>query len=540
MQQNENNGNFMDSRTISALVLVGLVWFGWQSYLSKKYPTEQVQSQEQSKVTSNETTNIQGNENAVKNNGVSAESVNNAVETKVSKVEELHSFENDFLKTQISSQGMAIKNLSLKKYKERDGNPIAFNDVGSGNFETYYGNQPVFFNIEQKEAGIFIGLFKDEKVVITKTISFKNYLVDTELKIESLSGSPLSEIRTSLNDKRRVKGESHFWAPSLETQSLLVKHSEGDLSESFYISDKEISHNQPRVNFASLNTHYFTSVIIDKSEILPEFFINHKPNDESISGFLVYKPANDSKSAILKYGSIIAPKELSLLNDIDSNLTKVISFGVFSFIAKPMLVAMRWFYSIFGNWGLSIILLTLLVRMIVMPLHIMSFRSMKTMQKIQPMIQSLREKYKDDSMALNREMMDLMKKNKVNPLSGCLPMLLQIPVFFALYSVFGQSIELYMSPFFLWIKDLSAMDPYYVLPILMAVVMYLQQKMTPSNMDPAQAKVMQFLPIIFSLMMLTLPSALTLYIFVSTLFGIIQQYFFLRDKNSVTANEVKA
>jgi YidC/Oxa1 family membrane protein insertase len=133
-----------------------------------------------------------------------------------------------------------------------------------------------------------------------------------------------------------------------------------------------------------------------------------------------------------------------------------------------------------------------------------------------------------------------MKKNKVNPLSGCLPMLLQIPVFFALYSVFGQSVELYKAPFIFWIKDLSSMDPFYVLPILMAIVMYLQQKMTPSNMDLAQAKVMQFLPLIFSFMMLSLPSALTLYIFVSTLFGIIQQYFFLRDKHTVLRNEVKA
>ena len=168
--------------------------------------------------------------------------------------------------------------------------------------------------------------------------------------------------------------------------------------------------------------------------------------------------------------------------------------------------------------------------MIVMPLHIMSFRSMKAMQKVQPLIQSLRERYKDDPMTLNREMMDLMKKHKVNPMGGCLPMLLQIPVFFALYRVFSESIELYQAPFIFWIHDLSIKDPYFVLPILMAAVMYLQQKMTPSTMDPAQAKVMQYMPLVFSLMMISLPSALTLYMFVSTFFGILQQYLFLKDK----------
>lgn len=544
MQQNDNNGNFMDSRTITALVLVGLVWFGWQSYLGKKYPADQIQTQQQKQEGDRvSVTQIQGaspSEITVKPTESNAAAAANIAEVKVTQTESLIAFENEFLKLQISNQGMSVKNYSLKKYSERDGSSIAFNNVGSGNFETLLGNQPIFFDVEQTASGQFVGVFKNDSILVTKKIIVKDYLINTEVKVESLNGSALPEVKTSLNDKRRVKGESHFWAPSLETQSLLVKHADGELKESFYIGDKDINHIQPRVNIASLNTHYFTSALIDKSEILPEFILNHRPNDESISGFLVYKPSSDAKVLNLIYSSIIAPKELSLLSDVDANLTKVISFGFFSFIAKPMLMAMKWFYSIFQNWGLSIILLTLLVRMIVMPLHVMSFRSMKTMQKIQPMIQSLREKYKDDSMALNREMMELMKKNKVNPLSGCLPMLLQIPVFFALYSVFGQSIELYKSPFIFWIKDLSSMDPYYVLPILMAIVMYLQQKMTPSNMDPAQAKVMQFLPLIFSFMMLTLPSALTLYIFVSTLFGIIQQYFFLRDKHSVTANEVKA
>ena len=165
-----------------------------------------------------------------------------------------------------------------------------------------------------------------------------------------------------------------------------------------------------------------------------------------------------------------------------------------------------------------------------MPFNIYSFKSMKIMQKLQPEMQRLRERYKDDPQTMNREVMDLMKRNKANPLGGCLPMLLQLPVFIALYSVLGQSIELYRAPFFLWITDLSVHDKFFVLPVLMGITMYVQQKITPNTMDPAQAKVLQFMPIIFTAFMLFLPSGLTLYIFVSTLFGIIQQYVFMREK----------
>jgi YidC/Oxa1 family membrane protein insertase len=534
MQQNDNN-SFLDSRTITALVLVGLVWLGWQSYLNKKYPSMQ-QSNDSQPV------DIQKpqNNSIVKAEEKTISSINSEVLTEPKREEKLLTFEDDSLKLQVSNQGLSIKNISLKKQTERDGQPIIFNSSGQGNFETLLNGKPIFFDVEQKSSNEFVGVYKDKNVSIIKKLNLSGYVINSELVVNSISDSALPEIRTTLNDKKRVIGESHFWAPSLETQSLLVLHSDGDAKASFYVNKNDINVSQSRMSIASLNTHYFTSAIVDKSEILPDFIVNHRATDESINGYIIYKPNVDSKSLKLNYIAFIGPKELSLLSSVDPNLTKVISYGFFSSIAKPMLMAMKWFYSMIGNWGFSIILLTLLVRMIVMPLHIMSFRSMKTMQKIQPMIQSLREKYKDDSVSLNREMMDLMKKNKVNPLSGCLPMLLQIPVFFALYSVFGQSVELYKAPFIFWIKDLSSMDPFYVLPILMAIVMYLQQKMTPSNMDPAQAKVMQFLPLIFSFMMLSLPSALTLYIFVSTLFGIIQQYFFLRDKHTVLRNEVKA
>lgn len=169
----------------------------------------------------------------------------------------------------------------------------------------------------------------------------------------------------------------------------------------------------------------------------------------------------------------------------------------------------------------------------------MSFKSAQAMQKIKPKMDAVREKYKNDPMKMNQETMALMKNNNANPLSGCLPMLLQIPIFFALWKAIGSSIELYQQPFFGWITDLSYHDPYFVFPILMGITMFLQQKMTPTTMDPMQAKILNFMPILFTLFMLTLPSGLTIYNFVSSLFGVIQQYFLLRE-NKTDSKQVVA
>jgi len=154
---------------------------------------------------------------------------------------------------------------------------------------------------------------------------------------------------------------------------------------------------------------------------------------------------------------------------------------------------------------------------------------MKRMQRIQPQIKAIREKLKDNPQEMNMKVMGLMKENKANPISGCLPMLLQFPIFFAFYRVLGQSIELYQAPFILWLQDLSLKDPFYVLPVLMSIAMFFQMKISPSAMDPMQKKVMMFMPLVFGIFMLGLPSGLTLYIFISTLFGIIQHFILMRD-----------
>lgn len=218
------------------------------------------------------------------------------------------------------------------------------------------------------------------------------------------------------------------------------------------------------------------------------------------------------------------PKEIGLLREVTPSLENTVDFGFFSSFAYWLLVALKWFHDLSGNWGVAIIILTILVRSAVYPLTYKSMKSMKQMQKIQPEIQRLREKYKDNKEALNREMLTLMRSKGYNPVAGCLPILVQLPIFFALYKVLYSSVELYQAPFILWIQDLSDKDPFYVTPILMSLVMYVQQKLTPTQItDPTQAKMMQLMPLIIGVFMLTLPAGLTLYMLTSSVVGVLQQ-----------------
>ena len=225
-------------------------------------------------------------------------------------------------------------------------------------------------------------------------------------------------------------------------------------------------------------------------------------------------------------------KELSNLDLVkgaansEAKLSESIEFGWFAVLCRPMLAMLRLFHSILGNWGIAIILLTIFVKALTYYPTAKSMRSMKAMQHLKPKIDELREKYKDDKQRLNQEMMQLYKLHKVNPFGGCLPMLLQMPIWFALYRTLGNAVELYRSPFGGWITDLTTPDPYYVLPIAMGIAMYGQQALAPQPMEGTQAKMMKyFMPGMFTVMMLWLPSGLTLYIFVNTLLTAAQQWY---------------
>ncbi|RUM89452.1 MAG: membrane protein insertase YidC [Thermodesulfatator sp.] len=240
-------------------------------------------------------------------------------------------------------------------------------------------------------------------------------------------------------------------------------------------------------------------------------------------------------SRTFRLAAYFGPKRMEDLKTVGHGLPAALHFGIFDPVAKPLLWCLKFFHRYVGNYGWDIILLTFLVRIIFWPLNHLSYKSMKKMQEIQPVIQRLREKYKDDPQRLQQELMQVYRTYKINPFSGCLPMLIQIPVFFALYKVLLQAIELRHAPFWAWIDDLSAPDrlpvgvdiPYLhglpVLTILMGVSMYIQQKLSPASLDPTQARLMLIMPVAFTVLFVNFPSGLVLYWLTNNLLSIVQQ-----------------
>lgn len=216
----------------------------------------------------------------------------------------------------------------------------------------------------------------------------------------------------------------------------------------------------------------------------------------------------------------VGPKNYQLLKSIYEPLTDVVEYGLITFFAKPVFLLLEWLYMLMGNWGWAIIGLTIIVRLILFPLSYKGIMSMQRLKDLTPKMKEIQEQYKGDPQKMQMQMMQLYKKHGANPLGGCLPLLLQIPVFFAIYRVLYNAVELKSSQWILWIHDLSVMDPYFILPILMGASMYIQQALTPNTLDPMQARIFKLLPIIFTLFLITFPAGLVLYWTINNIFAI--------------------
>ncbi|MGZ3788597.1 MAG: membrane protein insertase YidC [Bacteriovorax sp.] len=261
------------------------------------------------------------------------------------------------------------------------------------------------------------------------------------------------------------------------------------------------------------NYHFFALVMKEKAAV------KYKTTE---AGQLIVETPVPSKS--FSGDLVFTKKNYDTLIGLGDNLHLAVDFGFFAVLAVPILRGLQFIHKYIPNYGIAIILLTILIRLITFPLQYKSFKSMKKMQLIQPELTKIKEKYKDEPQKMQKETMDLFKKAGANPLSGCLPLLLQMPFFFAIYRVLYSAVELVGAPFYGWIHDLSIHDPFYVLPILMGLAMLAQQKLTPqTTVDPTQQKIMMFMPVIFAFIMKSLPAGLVLYIFVSTVVGIAQQ-----------------
>jgi YidC/Oxa1 family membrane protein insertase len=295
-----------------------------------------------------------------------------------------------------------------------------------------------------------------------------------------------------------------------------------------------------KIRWGALADTYFMEAIVPLEEQQTASLKVSKPEPELLKMAFVASPRTlaPKEEKRIRYALYFGPRDTRILQPLGLELEKAVNFGFFDIIAKPLLWVLRFFNGFLHNYGWSIIILTILVKILFWPLTHKSYKSMKDMQKLQPKIAKLREKYKDNREKLNQETMALYKTYKVNPMGGCLPMVIQIPVFFALYSLLGYAIELRHAPFLLWINDLSAPDrlaigvqiPYVgdgipVLTLLMGASMFIQQKMTPTAGDPTQAKLMLFMPVIFTFMFINFAAGLVLYWLVNNVLSIGQQYY---------------
>lgn len=384
-----------------------------------------------------------------------------------------------------------------------------------------------------------------DHVRVTKTYTFlpNSYVVDAEFRLENLSSEPLSD----------QMGLSFYFQPYTGLQkessynlSQLTYHEKGSVNN---LALKDLVKKpdltiKPPMDWIGYENNYFIQAIIPVEtagyQIVPRILDAEKGLVQIVylTDPFQIAPNGDKTFKLRMY---LGAKELDHLKMAGHHMDGAVDYGWFTVVATPLLIALKWFYKYTGNYGWAIILLTVVIKLIFWPLTHKSYKSMQKMKKIQPKIAQVREQYKDDKEKLNQELMNVYRTYKVNPMGGCLPMVLQIPVFFALYRMLNGAIELRHEPFMWWINDLTAPDrlqigiqiPYLgglpVLTLLMGITMFLQQKMTPSAGDPRQEQIMLLMPVMFTVFFINFPSGLVLYWLVNNVLSIAQQYWINRQ-----------
>lgn len=362
---------------------------------------------------------------------------------------------------------------------------------------------------------------------VHKTYTFypDSYRVDLKIKLinraEQQARGVLDLSLMTPWDESMAGDMREFVGPTTLSGEEVVEDDPEDLQTSAKVYGKGLV-------WSGFTTKYFVSLVSPQggaaSKVYVEAGEGYVENRFSSAGMTL----EPNESAGFEYVAYLGPKDYDILQVIGFGFDQAIDLGFFSIIGQPLMIVLKFFHGYLGNWGFAIILLTVCIKALFWPLTQKSYTSMQSMQKLQPQMTKLREKYSSDKQRLNQEMMALYKENRVNPFGGCLPILIQIPVFFALYQVLLGSIELRHAPFMLWITDLSAKDPYYITPLIMGGTMFLQQKMTPSNMDPTQARIMLMMPVVFTFLFLNFPSGLVIYWLINNVLTIAQQYLIKR------------
>ncbi len=394
---------------------------------------------------------------------------------------------------------------------------------------SYSSDQSDFVMSEEDEKLVVDLSVAQDSIKIIKRFTFKrdSYLVDVEFIVDNQGQSnlPLSFLGQIKRDNHKPSksvgfGIQPFLGAAVTTpETNYKKYDFGDLDKATNELDFE-----KRGGWVALVQHYFISAWIPDAELNTHYYFRKS------KGLYVLKFISDNVDVkpgsigTLKSSFYAGPKTMKTLEKISPYLDLTIDFSWLWFIAKPLYYFLSWIHSWVGNWGIAIILLTMTIKAIFIYPTAISYKSMAKMRKIAPKMQELKERYGEDRQKMSSELMKLYKKEGANPVSGCLPMILPMPVFIALYWVLMESVELRHSPFFFWINDLSVKDPWFVLPFIMGVSMYFMQKLNPAPADPTQAKVMQMMPIFFTFMFLWFPAGLVLYWVVNNLLSMTQQY----------------
>jgi YidC/Oxa1 family membrane protein insertase len=371
----------------------------------------------------------------------------------------------------------------------------------------------------------------EDGIKVTKVFEFTrgSYLIKIRYEIDNQSGKDWQG-RSYLQIKRRAPNSGRRL---IYTYTGAVFSSPEERYEKIDFDDMQDDKLEKNISngWVAMLQHYFVTALVpaDKEQTY-QYYTNALANDIYLVGAIT--PARTitaaSKGQIEEH-IYIGPKIIKKLEKIAEGLELTVDYGVLWFIAKPLFGVLSKLHDYTNNWGWSIILVTILLKLIFFPLSAAGYKSMANMRRVQPRMLSIKERYKEDKAKLNQAMMQIYKEEKINPLGGCFPILVQIPVFIALYWVLLESVEMRQASFALWLQDLSSPDPYFVLPLVMGITMFIQQKLNPAPMDPVQAKVMQVLPVAFTVFFAFFPSGLVLYWVVNNILSIAQQWQITRS-----------
>ena len=450
----------------------------------------------------------------------------------------------------ITNKGAMVKSILLSKHKTEKGEPIDLVDqkdgailplaLESNNNEVtnilqnaYYQPSTELLELsESKPTGTLkmqLTHASGLSVLQEFTFRYNDFMVDinTQIKAPALASQNLSyNVLYGPGMGGKVTSQTDYivfsGATTFVNNERIETPPEDIVNEVIYRGD---------LAWTSFQNKYFGVALIPGEGI--KSAVIKKSGDNVYVGLKMESIQSTAYSSHILYAGT---KELKILEKSGHKLFRLMDYGwfgnKFAFLVKPLLKVLQYFYDMFNNYGWAIIFVTIIIKIIFSPLTHKSFKSMKGMHKVQPYVKVIQERHKGDRQKMNEEMIELYKKHKVNPLGGCLPMVLQIPVFIALYHALFFSIELRGAPFIGWIKDLSVADPYYVWPVVMGVTMFLQQKLNPAIGDPTQQKIMMFLPIVFTFLFMSFPSGLVLYWTVNNILTISQQayvYKFTKD-----------